>query len=77
MFHRAALNFLPRIVKIIAKKSPAVFIFMTINAEVLPVGSVRRIIAAVSVFMVDRQEMACLVVELPAALCAYKPVDFK
>ena len=65
------------VVQIIAKQSPAVFILMTINAEVLPVGSVRGIVTAVSVFMVDCEEMACFEIELPAALCAYEPVDFE
>lgn len=50
---------------------------MTVNAEVLPVGPVGGIVTAVSVFMVDREEVACFGIKLPAALSAYEPVDFK
>jgi hypothetical protein len=40
--------------EVIAQESPAVFVFVAINAEVLPVGAVGGIIMVVAVLMVHR-----------------------
>jgi len=54
-----------------------VFVIMTVNAQVFPVGTVGRIVQVISVFVVDRQEMPRLFIELPSALGTDEPVDFK
>ena len=55
--------------------SPAVLIFMAIDAEVFPVRAVRRIIVAVAVLVVDCKEVPVLLFELPAAFGADQAVD--
>ena len=53
------------------------FVIVTVNAEVFPVGSIRGIIQVISVFVVNRQEMPCLFVELPPAFGADEAMDLK
>ena len=43
------------------------FVIVTVNAQVLPVRSIGRIIQVISVFVVDCQEMPCLFIELSPA----------
>ncbi len=57
--------------------TPAVLIFMTVDAEVFPVRSVGGIVVAVAVLVVDGQEVPVLLVELPAAFGADEAVDLK
>jgi hypothetical protein len=47
-------TFLVVAAQIISQESPAVFVFVAVNAEVLPVGAVRGIIPGVAVLMVHR-----------------------
>ena len=55
--------------------SPAMFIFMAVDAEVLPVRPVRRVVVAVTVFVMDGQELPVLLIELPAAFGADHAMD--
>lgn len=66
-----------RIIQIVTKQLPAVFILVTIYAQVFPVRAVRGIVPAVPVFMVYGQQVAGFVVELSAALGAYEPVNIQ
>lgn len=47
---------------------------MTIDAEVLPVGAVRRIVPVVAVFMMHCEEVPVFEIELPPAFGAYQAV---
>ena len=60
--------------EIVSQKPPPVFIVMTIDAEVFPVGPVGWIVSVVAVLVMDRQEMAVLILELPAAFGADQAV---
>ena len=51
---------------IITKKTSAMLIIVTIDAEVFPVGTVKRIVSVVAVFVMNGQEMAVLVFKLPS-----------
>ena len=52
MFAHNPESFIPSfLAEIIPEKSPAVLIFVAVNAEILPVGAVRRIIQGIAVFM--------------------------
>ena len=66
-----------RIIQIVAKQPPAVFILVTVDTQVFPVRAVSGIVPAVPVFMVYGQQVAGFVVELPAALSAYEPVNIQ
>jgi len=50
---------------------------MAIDAEVLPVGAVRRIVLAVAVFMMHCEEVPVFGIKLPPAFGAYQAVDFQ
>ena len=63
--------------QIISKHTSAVFVLMTVNAEIFPVGAIRRIIPVVAVLMVHCQEMTVLIFKFPSAFCAYKAVYFQ
>lgn len=63
--------------QILSQQAPAVLIFMTVNAKILPVGAVRGIVPVVAVLMVDRQQMPVLRTEFPPAFGADKPVHFQ
>jgi len=63
--------------KIIPEKAPAVFVFVAIDAEILPVGAVQRIIQGIPVLVVHRQQLAVPVGEFPPALGADHPVDLQ
>ena len=66
-----------RIIQIVTKQPPAVFILVTVDTQVFPVRTVSGIVPAVPVFMVYSQQVAGFVVELSAALGAYEPVNIK
>ena len=51
------------------------FIVMTVNAEVFPVGAVRRIVVVIAVFMVNGEEMSVCIIKFTGALGADEPVD--
>jgi hypothetical protein len=63
--------------EIVSEKSPAVFVLMTINTEVFPVRSVRRVMQAVSVFMVYGKKMPVFQIELTPAFGADESVDLQ
>lgn len=52
-------------------------IIVTVNTQVFPVRSVRRIIQVISVFVVDRQEVPRLFIELPPAFGADEAMDLE
>jgi len=58
-------------------KLSTMFFLMTVNAQIFPIRSVRRIVHMISVLMVDRQLVSVLVVKLPPTLGANEPVDLK
>jgi hypothetical protein len=62
--------------QILTEKAPAVLVLVTIDAEILPVGTIRRVIPVVAVFMMNGQELAVLIVELSSALGTDEAVDF-
>src|SRR3990172_2946041 len=66
-----------RIIQIVAKQPPAVFILVTVDTQVFPVRAVSGIVPAVPVFMVYGQQVAGFVVKLSAALGTYEPVNIQ
>jgi hypothetical protein len=50
---------------------------MAVNAEVFPVRSVRRVVQVISVFVVDGEEMAHLVIKLPSASGTDETMDIE
>jgi hypothetical protein len=54
-------------IQILSEEFTAMFIIVTVNTQVFPVGSVGGIIQVISVFVVDCQEMPRLFIELPPA----------
>jgi hypothetical protein len=63
--------------EIIAEHAPGVFLVVAIYAEVLPVGTVGRVVVMVPVFMVDSQEVPVFVIKLPRALRADEAMNFE
>ena len=53
------------------------FVIVTVDAEVFPVGPVGRVVQVISVFVVDRQEMPRLFIELPPAFGADEAMDLE
>lgn len=53
------------------------FVIVAVNTEVFPVRSVGRIVKVISVFVVNRQEMPCLFVELSPAFGADEAMDLE
>lgn len=53
------------------------FVIVTVNAEVFPVGSVRRIIQVISVFVVNCQKMSRLFIKFPPAFGADEAMDLE
>ena len=49
-------------------------VVMTIDTEVLPVGAVRRVVAAIAVFMVHGEELPVLKIKFPPAFGANETV---
>jgi len=54
-----------------------VFVVVAVNAEVFPIRSVGRVIQVISVFVVDRQEMPRLFVELSSTFGADEAMDLE
>ena len=48
---------------------------VAVDAEILPVGTIGRIVVVITVFMVNGEEMSVLLIKLPRALGADKAVD--
>jgi len=55
----------------------SVLIFMTIDAEIFPVTSVRRVIVMIVVLVVNGQQVQVFVCKLAAAPGAYPGMDFQ
>jgi hypothetical protein len=54
-----------------------VLVLVTVDAEILPVGAVRRIIPGIPILVVHRQKLPVAMSEFPPALGANQPVDFQ
>ena len=52
-------------------------IIVTIDTEVFPVGTVRRIVSVVAVFVMNGQEMAVFVFKLPPAFGTDEAMQFQ
>ena len=63
--------------QIIPEQSPAVFILMAVDTEIFPVRTIRGIIIGISVFVVYRQKVPVLMIELPGTFGADEPVNLK
>jgi hypothetical protein len=63
--------------QIVTKHTPAVLVLVTIDTEIFPVGTIRRIISVVAVFVMNSQEMAVLVFKLPSAFGTDKAMNLK
>jgi len=50
---------------------------MAVDAEIFPVGAVRRVIAWIAVFMVHRKKMPIFEIKLSAAFGADKAMNFQ
>ncbi len=61
--------------EVIAQAAAGVLVVVAVDAEVLPVRAVGRVVARVSVPVVDGQEVAVLFAELASALGADEAVD--
>lgn len=61
--------------QVIAKEPAAVFIFMAVNTEILPVASIGRIVVVISVPVVNRQQMSVGRIKGPAALGTDQSMD--
>lgn len=53
------------------------FVFMAMDAEIFPVGAVRRIVPVVAIFMMDCEKMLVFEIEFSPAFGAYQSVDFQ
>ena len=62
---------------IITKKTSAMLIIVTIDAEVFPVGAIRRIISGIAVFVMDSQEVPVFRFKLSSTFGADEAVYFK
>ena len=62
--------------QIIPKQTSAMFILVTINTEIFPVGTINGIISGVPVFMMDSQKMPVFCLELSPAFGTHKPMQF-
>jgi len=58
-------------------KLSTMFFLVTVNAEVFPIRSIRRIVQMISVLMVDRQQVSVRVVKFPCAFGADEAVNLK
>jgi len=61
--------------KIISKKPPAVFVVMTINAEVFPVRAIRGIVHAIPVLMMYCKKIPVFEIKLSPAFSTEQSVD--
>jgi len=61
--------------QIIAEQPPAMFVIVTVNAEVFPVGTIRRIIGRITIFVMDGEEMPVSVLKLSSALRTDEPMN--
>jgi hypothetical protein len=62
-------------VEIITEYALLMFGVVAVDAEILPVGTIGRIVVVITVFMVNGEEMSVLLIKLPRARGADKAVD--
>ena len=53
------------------------FFVVTVNTEVLPIGSIGRVIQVIAVFVVDGQKMSGLFIKFSSALGTNQAMDLK
>jgi hypothetical protein len=63
--------------EIISEKSSAVLIFMTIDAEVLPVRTISRIMEAIPILMMHSKESPVFGIKFSPAFGADQPMYFQ
>src|ERR1041384_5416246 len=61
--------------EVVPEDAPRVLVLVAVDAEVLPVAPVGRVVVVVAVPMVDRQQVEVRAVELPGALGADPAVE--
>jgi len=71
----AAIAFPLFTAEIIPEKFPAVLVLVAIQAEIFPVGAIRRIILGIAVLVMHRQLMPVFMGKFPAAFGANHAVD--
>ena len=62
--------------QIISQKAPAVFVFMAIHTEILPVRAIRGVIEAIPVFMMYSEKTPVFVINLSPAFGADQAMYF-
>ena len=60
---------------VIGKQFSAVFILVAVNTQIFPVGSIRRIVPVIAIFVVYGQKVSDFVRELPPAFGTDEPVN--
>ena len=63
--------------EIVSEKPPAVFIVMTVNAEIFPVRAIGWVVPAISVFMVHSEKIPVFEFKLSPAFGADQSVDLQ
>ncbi len=63
--------------EILPQHSPAMFIIVTMIAEVFPIGTVGGVVMMVPIAMMHRQQLDVGCIEFPPALGADRAVDFQ
>jgi hypothetical protein len=64
-------------VEIITEKSPAMLVLVAVNAKILPIGAVRRIVPGIAILVVHGQQLPIFMSEFSAAPGADHPVDLE
>jgi len=63
--------------QIVAKHTSGVLVLVTIDTEIFPVGTIRRIIPVVAVFVMNSQEVTVLVFKLPSTFGTDKAMNLE
>jgi hypothetical protein len=63
--------------QIVAQQAPAVLILVAVHAQVFPVGSVRRVIVMVAIFVMNGEELSVVFIKLPGALGTDQPMNLE
>ena len=61
--------------EVISQEAAAVLVFMAVDAEILPVATIRGIVAGIAVFVMDGQQFQIRAIELASAFGAYPAMD--
>ena len=62
-------------IKIIGEYPPLMFIIMAVDTEVFPVGTIRRVVVVIAVFVVNGEEVSVFIVKFTGALGADQTVN--